>query len=207
MDTNLLETSNRKSRDLESLKRVGNFLVSLWEIPSILAGLSDGQSLIISKDGRLSKGKVDHKKLTELGSRLVGKSDGHFDIGNYFSGDFSMLENQELILKHSIHHTSSFETGKLPSSKAREISLPILGKVTEITLKNKVNPLVEVFLSAWKFQENNHPENVEISREISPKGHRYLIVKIKQLNFRVKVAELTGKAMYIVYDDGTQISL
>lgn len=177
----LLQIQERKHKDLSLLKRWSNILVSAMEIPTILVKLSQGHSIVITKDGHLFSGRIGTEKLNDLGMRIAGKNDGNFDINAEVDSDISMLENQEL------------KVGKQYVNAKK-----VLQNATRL-FKNKDNVLSELFMGAWKFQAEKHAENVKIDHEISPMGHKYLLIKIKGMPYYGKISEKTGALMYIVY--------
>lgn len=184
-DIKYLEKSSqaleKKRKDISLLKKWSNVLISVMEIPSILLKLSEGHSVIITQNGHLFSGKINTEKLHDLGACIAGKNDGGFDINADVDSDISMLENQEL------------KVGKQYVNVKK-----VLNNATRL-FQNKGNAFAELFMDAWKFQAEKHPENVQIDHEISTMGHKYLLVKIKGLNYYGKVSEKSGALMYIVY--------
>lgn len=79
MELNLSERSAEPKLSTEKLAGISQKLIGLWDIMAIWAKLQPGESLVLSADGSMHKGRVKTEKLTHLKESFVGKSDGDFD--------------------------------------------------------------------------------------------------------------------------------
>lgn len=182
----LSEIQARKEQDISLLKRVGSILVNVRDITEILLGLSENQSLVITKNGEIFRGRVSTDKLTPLARKIPGKNEGSFDINAHVSFDDSMLENQNVSTKKPIHTIKGWNF------------------VTKL-YKYDENITADIFMRAWEFQAELSPKNIKITRVVSPMKHHYMDVKIKGLGFYGRISEKTGKLLYLVFPDGKEI--
>lgn len=179
------EISQIKRADILKLKKWSSILISCFEIPTIISKLIQGHSVVITEKGQIFTGRVNTDKLRDLGLRVPGKKEGSFDINAHVDSDISMLENQDI-------HTKQYVN-----------SAAVLRQNTHV-YSEKFDSIVDMFFDAWKYQEENHPENIQINFEKSPMGHDYMLVKIKGISSTAKISVKTGKLMYMISPDGTE---